>query len=76
MLNFNLSARQVELQQKARDFALKEVLPVAWRYDQLDETPMEILRKKLAAEPQINGGKKSRVVFTPEGETSEQRDDR
>ena len=30
--------------------------------------PMERLRAKIASEPQIHGGKKSRVVFTPDGE--------
>lgn len=32
--------------------------------------PLDTLRRKLAAEPQIHGGKKSRVVFTDEGEVS------
>jgi hypothetical protein len=32
--------------------------------------PMELLRKKLAAEPQIHANKKSRIVFTEEGEQS------
>ena len=32
--------------------------------------------RKLAREPQIHGGKKSRVVFTDEGEKSVKRDDR
>ena len=32
--------------------------------------PMERLRTKLAREPQIRGGKKTRLVFTPEGERS------
>jgi acyl-CoA dehydrogenase len=45
MLNFQLSSEQIALQQKAREFALKEVLPIAWYYDQLDETPVEILHK-------------------------------
>jgi len=45
MLNFNLSSRQLDLQKKAREFALQEVLPLAWQYDQRDETPREILRK-------------------------------
>lgn len=49
MLNFNLSPEQIELQQSAREFALKELLPVAWHYDKLDETPMEILLKADAA---------------------------
>jgi hypothetical protein len=32
--------------------------------------PMELLRKKLAAEPQIHANKKSRIVFIEEGEQS------
>lgn len=38
--------------------------------------PIDNLRKKLAAEPQIHGGKKSRVVFTADGEENANRDDR
>jgi hypothetical protein len=32
--------------------------------------PMERLRRKLAAEPQIHSDKRTRLVFTPDGETS------
>ena len=49
MLNFNLSPELLALQQKAREFALKEVLPIAWEYDQRDETPKEILHKATEA---------------------------
>lgn len=45
MLNFNLSKKQLEIQKKTRDFALKEVLPVAWYYDEKDELPLSVLRK-------------------------------
>ena len=45
MLNFNLSKKQLAIQQKARKFALNEVLPVAWYYDEIDEIPMSVLRK-------------------------------
>ncbi len=38
--------------------------------------PIERLRQKLAAEPQIHGGKATRVVFTEDGEQNEPRDDR
>ena len=39
--------------------------------------PIDLLRRKLAREPQIHGGKKSRVVFTDDGgEKTERRDDR
>lgn len=49
MLNFNLSPELIVLQQKAREFTLQEVLPLAWRYDQRDETSQEIIRKAEAA---------------------------
>ncbi len=39
MLNFSLTPDQLDLQQKARDFALKEILPVAWYYDEQDNSP-------------------------------------
>ena len=38
--------------------------------------PIDLIRRKLAREPQIHGGKKSRVVFTDEGEKSVRRHDR
>ena len=38
--------------------------------------PIDLLRRKLAQEPQIHGGKKSRVVFTDKGEKTERRHDR
>jgi len=45
MLNFQLSSKQLKLQKKAREFALKEILPVAWHYDEIDETPLPVLKK-------------------------------
>ena len=41
-----------------------------------DDGPIDLIRRKLAREPQIHGGKKSKVVFTDEGEKSVKRDDR
>ena len=38
--------------------------------------PLETLRRKLAAEPQIHGGKRTRVVFTDTGERTVRRADR
>ena len=38
--------------------------------------PLDLLRRKLAAEPQIHGGKRTRVVFSGGGETTERRNDR
>ncbi|MBT8371799.1 MAG: acyl-CoA dehydrogenase [Desulfobacterales bacterium] len=45
MLNFQLAPEQLKLQKKARKFALKEILPVAWYYDERDETPLAVLKK-------------------------------
>ncbi len=49
MLNFSLTSEQLDLQQKAREFALKEILPVAWYYDEKDETPVPVLNKAYKA---------------------------
>ena len=38
--------------------------------------PIDLIRRKLAREPQIHGGKRSRVVFTENGEDSQLRTDR
>ena len=45
MLNFNLSKKQIQIQQKTRKFALGEILPLAWYYDEKDELPLSVLRK-------------------------------
>ena len=45
MLNFTPSPQQLKLQKQAREFALKEILPVAWYYDEIDDTPMPVLKK-------------------------------
>ena len=63
MLNFSLSPELIAIQKEAREFALKELLPVAWEYDQRDETPMHILHKAYDAGlingdiPEVYGGK-------------------
>jgi len=49
MLDFSLSPQQLELQRVAREFALKEILPLAWYYDEIDETPLPLLKKAYAA---------------------------
>lgn len=49
MLDFRLSPEQLDLQQKARKFALEEILPVAWYYDDQDDTPLQILEKAFKA---------------------------
>lgn len=45
MLNFTLSEQQEELRKTARKFALERVLPIAAYYDEMDETPVEILEE-------------------------------
>jgi len=45
MLDFTLTPEQLDLQQKAREFAIKEILPVAWYYDEIEETPLPLLKK-------------------------------
>jgi acyl-CoA dehydrogenase len=49
MLDFTLSPEQVEIQQQARDFALKEILPVAAYYDESNRLPMDIMKKAFEA---------------------------
>jgi acyl-CoA dehydrogenase len=45
MLGFQLSPEQVAIRDRAREFMLKEILPVAWRADAQSETPLPLLRK-------------------------------
>jgi len=45
VLEFTLTPEQEQLKQTARDFARKEVLPVAGKYDDGEEVPFELLRK-------------------------------
>ncbi|MFP4474141.1 MAG: acyl-CoA dehydrogenase family protein [Desulfatibacillaceae bacterium] len=45
MLNFTLSEERQQLRDKAREFARQYVLPVAWHYDEKDETPVSVLKK-------------------------------
>jgi acyl-CoA dehydrogenase len=54
MIGFDLTPEQKELKQKAREFALKYILPVTAYYDEIDETPISIL-KAAFEEGLING---------------------
>ena len=47
MLDFTLTPKQLALQEKARNFALKEVLPVAWYYDRKRRYPVAGIAKSL-----------------------------
>jgi acyl-CoA dehydrogenase len=49
MLNFNLSPEQKEIQKKVREFALNEILPVVWHYDEKDDIPLFVLKKAFEA---------------------------
>ncbi|OGP81188.1 MAG: acyl-CoA dehydrogenase [Deltaproteobacteria bacterium RBG_16_54_11] len=55
MLDFTLSPEQLEIQRQARDFALKEILPKAAYYDELNVLPIDILKKAFDA-GLLNGG--------------------
>ncbi len=45
MLDFTLTPEQEALRQKAREFALKEILPVIHYFDEKDQMPVFLLRK-------------------------------
>jgi len=45
MLQFELNARQKALQAKVRDFAIREILPAIWHYEDKDEIPLFLLRR-------------------------------
>lgn len=49
MLDFALSLEQTALRMRARTFALQEVLPWSWYYDEKDEVPLTLLRKAYEA---------------------------
>lgn len=49
MLDFTLTEKQIQLKLKAREFSLKNVLPVAAYYDEIDETPVAVLKKAFEA---------------------------
>lgn len=44
-MEFNLTDQQKELQKKAREFAIREVLPVARKYDESEEFPLPVIKK-------------------------------
>ena len=45
MLDFTLTPEQEQIRQAARRFALEEILPIAWHYDEKDEMPLFVLEK-------------------------------
>ena len=48
-MDFNLTDTQKELQKKAQEFAIKEILPVAASYDEHGKFPIEIIEKAYKA---------------------------
>jgi acyl-CoA dehydrogenase len=49
MLQFELSPEQKELQAQVREFAVREILPAVWHYDEKDEIPLFLLKKAFDA---------------------------
>jgi acyl-CoA dehydrogenase len=45
MVDFSLEPRQIELQEKVRDFARREMIPNARKYDESAEFPWDIVKK-------------------------------
>ncbi len=45
MIDFRLSEDQKKLQMKAREFAIKEIIPVSRKYDQSGEFPRDVFQK-------------------------------
>jgi len=45
ILDFKLTEEQIALQKKAREFAIREVLPVARKYDESEEFPLPVIKK-------------------------------
>ena len=48
-MDFSLTPEQIDIQLRARDFARREVLPVAWYYDERDDIPLNVLKKAFDA---------------------------
>ena len=49
MVEFALSPQQQELQAKVREFAIREILPAAWYYDEKNDIPLFLLQKAFDA---------------------------
>ena len=44
-MDFILTEEQKKLKAKAREFAIREVLPVARKYDESEEFPLPVIKK-------------------------------
>ena len=68
MPDSRLTADQTSVRRKAREFAQREILPVAWYYDEQDYIPLDILKKAFEADiisadiPAQYGGKGYRLL--------------
>jgi acyl-CoA dehydrogenase len=49
MVQFDLSPQQKELQAKVREFAIREILPASWYYDERNDIPLFLLQKAFDA---------------------------
>jgi acyl-CoA dehydrogenase len=49
MVQFDLSPQQKELQAKVREFAIREILPASWYYDERNDIPLFLLKKAFDA---------------------------
>ena len=49
MVEFSLSPQQKELQEKVREFAIREILPAVWYYDEKNDLPLPLLKKAFDA---------------------------
>jgi acyl-CoA dehydrogenase len=54
MIDFSLEKKQIELQEKVRDFANRVIIPAARKYDELAEFPWPVV-KKAYEEGMMNG---------------------
>jgi acyl-CoA dehydrogenase len=48
LIDFRLTEEQQELQMKARNFAINEIIPVSRKYDKSGDFPLEVLEKAFA----------------------------
>ena len=44
-MNFDLTEEQLAMQKAAREFAEKEIAPVAAEYDEKEEMPVDLIRR-------------------------------
>ncbi len=47
-MNFEMTTEQLAMQKMARDYAEKEIVPIAAEYDEKEEMPVDLIRKMVA----------------------------